>query len=192
MIMSFLDLPNEVIILICQYGKIDKNCIINVPYKDMQLESIHNLVSSCKHFGFLKKMSYLVHANDDNYRNEKVFKSVNYYGNTNGPDYLMRGDHYVGYADEKCTLSRFWWKNDFDTLYWAHGDDDDDDTDIFHWIDVIGLFKELYTNVKDVDVTEFLLTNRNNYSILIGDSFPKINVSVGYIKELINKYEQKL
>lgn len=182
---TLIDLPQEIIILICQYMKADTsyyeyglNRWHGLQYQEMF--NIYDLVSTCTSFGFLKDYSFLLCIEGEY---DDIFPVINYLGDANCMEYRKFQGEYSGYCDDiheiyvRMPASNYGYYMINDVKY------------EFDDIDYDNLFVDVYKNFDDQEIIKFLNDlSKSQFGLLIRKSFPKINISKGQMDVLVRKY----
>lgn len=180
------DIPEDIIILICQYIKpIEYTSLRYVTnhYYWKKLFYIQNLIRACKSFAYIKNYSFLVHRDSGEY-GDNEFCSVNFLGIYNGPRYRTMYNEWVAYIDDKNNLytvtknhgyhvintKRY---NLFDINFGAMLDD---------------IYKEKFHDKEIIDYIKSSWLLPPNY-IIIRKSFPPINMTQKELKGYLKKYK---
>lgn len=176
--MEFTDFPDEIIIVIVEFIK-PGNGYYDYEMtrcKDEQkgfplLYSVYDLVCTCKRFDFLRYESFLIY--DDGIYDE-LYRSVNYLGLCNGPQYRRYYGIWSGYIDEEITIKCVMERSNYGYYNILEEECDMEDTEFEK------LCSEIYQSFNDLEILEFIHDYENKKKkgkiILIRKQFPKLNI----------------
>lgn len=189
--MSLFNLPNEIIILICEYIEVNDDYYNNKLFRWQEdqyhsLFPIYDLVSSSKRFSFLKNKLFLILIETEH---DNIARVVNYMGKKCGPEYWWIG-FWSGYRDKNTNIYiKMVWFYEFYKII------NDISLEICENIDFYKLCGLVYKNFNDQEIKKFVKgkQKRTLYkNVLIRNKFPLINLNEKQLEKYVNKCKKQI
>ena len=185
--MSLTDIPEDVIILICQFMKPIQDYFYSYEknsYVYDRMIHIYKLIRTCKSFGYLKNYSFLMYHTYGEY--DDIFCSVNYLGVYNGPQYWRICGQWSGYKDNENDLYTVMEASNYG-YHIVHAKKYE-----FADLNFEDMINDIYEKkFHDKEIIDYVgAWPKVNYTI-IRKSFPVINISQKELNGYLKKHKSK-